>query len=98
MNVFKTIAAVVPQGMDPYEFQAEAQQVSAIDGEPTCGFLSEWTSDPDGAPPPTHFLASGFIPEEAAAAMAADTRFLLSEEKWPIAVAQWNITRVVPLE
>lgn len=90
-DVFKTVVAVVPQGQDPFVFREEAQAVSLY----SCGFIAQFTSNINAAPPPTHFMASGYIPQEAVDAMAADARFVLSDESWPVVVAQMNLVRVV---
>jgi hypothetical protein len=83
MDVFATIVA-----------PAEHQQAAIALSEGTCGFSAAFTTDPQGAPPATHFISSGYIPQEIVTAFQADARFTVSADRWTVVAASMGLTRV----
>jgi hypothetical protein len=60
-----------------------AYQQDAIDlAQGQAAFQAGRTTDPNGAPPATHYLASGFLAEEIRDAFANDPRFVVSDQPW----------------
>lgn len=83
-DVFATI--VVPASM-----QAEA--IAMAEGH--AGFLAGKTTDPNGAPPATHYLASGQMPEEIVQKFRDDARFTVSDQSWRTVCASMGLFGIV---
>jgi hypothetical protein len=86
MNVFATVVC-------PEAHRADALVLA----EGAMNFIPQFTIDTEGAPPPTHRMNSGYIPEAIRDAFVTDGRFVVSDQPWTVVAAQMGITRVVYL-
>lgn len=73
-----------------------AHQADAIAlAEDAAGFLAGKTTDPNGAPPATHFLASGQMPEAIVQKFRDDARFTVSDQSWRTVCASMGLFGIV---
>lgn len=83
-DVFATVVT-------PDAYKADA----LVMAQGSMAFSAGFTTDPSGTPPVTHWLASGYIPEEIRDAFANDARFTVSDQPWRTVAESMGLVRVI---